>query len=67
MEKPKSGYKTSSVGAVRNNFSSNSAAGNTIQVKLDAWERDYAKNLGISERDYLKAKIEDIKESRRGR
>ena len=67
VEKPKSGYKTSSVGAVRNNFSSNSAGGNTIQVKLDAWERDYAKNLGISERDYLKAKIEDIKETRRGR
>lgn len=67
VEKPKSGYKTSSVGAVRNNFSSNSGGGNTIQVKLESWERDYAKNLGISERDYLKAKIEDIKETRRGR
>lgn len=67
VEKPKSGYKTSSVGAVRNNFSSNSVAGNTIQVKLESWEKDYAKNLGISERDYLKAKIEDIKETRRGK
>ena len=67
VEKPKSGYKTSSVGAVRNNFSSNSGGGNTIQVKLEPWEKDYAKNLGISERDYLKAKIEDIKETRRGR
>lgn len=67
VEKPKSGYKTSSVGAVRNNFSSNSGVGNTIQVKLESWEKDYAKNLGISERDYLKAKIEDIKETRRGR
>lgn len=67
VEKPKSGYKTSSVGAVRNNFSSNSAGGSTIQVKLESWEKDYAKNLGISERDYLKAKIEDIKETRRGR
>ena len=67
VEKPKSGYKTSSVGAVRNNFSSNNGASNTIQVKLESWEKDYAKNLGISERDYLKAKIEDIKESRRGR
>lgn len=67
VEKPKSGYKTSSVGAVRNNFSSNSGGGNTIQVKLESWEKDYAKNLGISERDYLKAKIEDIKETRRGR
>jgi len=67
VEKPKSGYKTSSVGAVRNNFSSNSGGGNTIQVKLESWERDYAKNLGISEKDYLKAKIEDIKESRRGK
>jgi hypothetical protein len=30
VEKPKSGYKTSSVGGVRNNFSSNSGGGNTI-------------------------------------
>jgi hypothetical protein len=67
VEKPKSGYKTSSVGSVRNNFSSSGGNTSTIQVKLDSWEKDYAKNLGISERDYLKAKIEDIKESRRGK
>jgi hypothetical protein len=67
VEKPKSGYKTSSVGSVRNNFSSSGGNNSTIQVKLDSWEKDYAKNLGISEKDYLKAKIEDIKESRRGK
>jgi hypothetical protein len=67
VEKPKSGYKTSSVGSVRNNFSSSGGNTSTIQVKLDSWEKDYAKNLGISEKDYLKAKIEDIKESRRGK
>jgi len=67
VEKPKSGYKTSSVGSVRNNFSSSGGNTSTIQVKLDSWEKDYAKNLGLSEKEYLKAKIEDIKESRRGR
>jgi len=67
VEKPKSGYKTSSVGSVRNNFSSSGGNTSTIQVKLDSWEKNYAKNLGVSEKDYLKAKIEDIKESRRGK
>lgn len=67
VEKPKSGYKTASVGSVRNNFSSSSGNNSTIQVKLDSWEKDYAKNLGLSEKEYMKWKIEDIKESRRGR
>jgi hypothetical protein len=67
LEKPKSGYKTSSVGGVRNNFSANTPAGPTIQVKLEAWEKDFARNLGLSEKEYLKAKIEDIKETRRAR
>lgn len=67
VEKPKSGYKTSSVGSVRNNFSSSGGNTSTIQVKLDQWEKDYAKNLGLTEKEYLKAKIEDIKESRRGK
>jgi hypothetical protein len=67
LEKPKSGYKTSSVGSVRNNFSSSGGNSNTIQVKLDSWEKDYAKNLGLSEKEYLKWKIEDIKETRRGK
>lgn len=67
VEKPKSGYKTASVGSVRNNFSSSGGNNSTIQVKLDSWEKDYAKNLGLSEKEYMKWKIEDIKESRRGR
>lgn len=67
VEKPKSGYKTSSVGSVRNNFSSSGGNTSTIQVRLDQWEKDYAKNLGLSEKEYLKAKIDDIKESRRGK
>jgi hypothetical protein len=67
IEKPKSGYKTSNVGSVRNNFSSSGGNNSTIQVKLDSWEKDYAKNLGLSEKEYLKWKIEDIKETRRGR
>ena len=66
VEKPKSGYKTSSAGGVRNNFASSTGNG-TIQVRLEPWEKDYAKNLGISEQQYLKAKIEDIKETRRAR
>ena len=66
VEKPKSGYKTSSAGGVRNNFSANTGNG-TIQVKLDPWERNYARELGLSEKEYLKYKIEDIKESRRMR
>ncbi len=67
VERPKSGYKTSSVGSVRNNFSSSGGNTSTIQVRLDQWEKDYAKNLGLSEKEYLKAKIDDIKESRRGK
>jgi len=56
------GYATSKVGGVRNNFSNGS--NNTIKVTLTEFDKNYAKNLGISEKEYLKYKIEDIKETR---
>lgn len=56
------GYATSKVGGVRNNFSNGGS--NTIKVTLTEFDKNYAKNLGISEKEYLKYKIEDIKETR---
>lgn len=62
IKRPQDGYTTSKVGGVRNNFSN--GTGNTIKVTLTEFDKNYAKNLGISEKEYLKYKIEDIKESR---
>jgi len=62
----KDGYTTSKVGGVRNNFS-NSVPGASTKITLTAFDKNYAKNLGISEKEYLKYKIEDMKESRNSR
>jgi len=62
VNRPQDGYTTSKVGGVRNNFSNGTS--NTIKVTLTEFDKNYAKNLGISEKEYLKYKIEDIKESR---
>jgi hypothetical protein len=65
ITKPKDGYTTSNVGGVRNNFSNGSTG--TIKVTMSDFEKNYAKNLGITEKEYLKYKIEDIKESKNRR
>lgn len=65
ITKPKDGYTTSNVGGVRNNFSNGSTG--TIKVTLTDFDKNYAKNLGISEKEYLKYKIEDMKESKNRR
>lgn len=62
----KDGYTTSKVGGVRNNFS-NGTSGTNTKITLTAFDKSYAKNLGISEKEYLKYKIEDMKESRNSR
>lgn len=62
ISRPSDGYTTSKVGGVRNNFSNGGS--NTIKVTLTEFDKNYAKNLGISEKEYLKYKIEDIKETR---
>ena len=59
------GYSTSQVGGVRNNFSGGSSG--QMKITLTAFDKNYAKNLGISEKEYLKYKIEDIKESKKQR
>lgn len=64
INRSKDGYTTSNVGGVRNNFSNGSSSG-SIKVTLTEFDKNYAKNLGISEKEYLKYKIEDIKESNR--
>ena len=61
----KTKYSTTSVGSVRNNFSNGSTT--SIKLTLEPWEKDYAKNLGISEKEYLKYKYEDLKEQRNSR
>ena len=63
IHRPKDGYTTSNVGGVRNNFSNGSNG--SIKITLTEFDKNYAKNLGISEKEYLKYKIEDIKESNR--
>lgn len=63
---PRDGYTTSNVGGVRNNFSNGSSSG-SIKVTLTEFDKNYAKNLGITEKEYLKYKIEDIKESKNRR
>lgn len=65
ITKPKDGYTTSNVGGVRNSFSNGSSG--TIKVTLTDFDKNYAKNLGITEKEYLKYKIEDIKESKNRR
>lgn len=65
IAKPKDGYTTSNVGGVRNSFSN--ASSGTIKVTLTDFDKNYAKNLGISEKEYLRYKIEDIKESKNRR
>ena len=65
IAKPKDGYTTSNVGGVRNSFSNGSSG--TIKVTLTDFDKNYAKNLGITEKEYLKYKIEDIKESKNRR
>lgn len=62
INRSRDGYATSKVGGVRNNFSNGNS--NTIKVTLTEFDKNYAKNLGISEKEYLKYKIEDIKETR---
>ena len=62
IKRSQDGYTTSNVGGVRNNFSN--GASNSIKVTLTEFDKNYAKNLGISEIEYLKYKIEDVKESR---
>lgn len=62
INRSRDGYTTSKVGGVRNNFSNGNS--NTIKVTLTEFDKNYAKNLGISEKEYLKYKIEDIKETR---
>lgn len=62
INRPKNGYTTSNVGGVRNNFSNGSSG--SIKVTLTEFDKNYAKNLGISEKEYLKYKIEDMKESK---
>ena len=62
INRSRDGYTTSKVGGVRNNFSNGGS--NTIKVTLTEFDKNYAKNLGISEKEYLKYKIEDIKETR---
>ncbi len=59
----KDGYTTSKVGGVRNNFTN--GTNSNIKVTLTQFDKNYAKNLGISEMEYLKYKIEDVKESKR--
>jgi len=63
VKRPKEGYTTSKVGGVRNNFSA--SPGGTLKVTLTEFDKNYARNLGISEKEYLKWKIEDIKETRK--
>lgn len=65
INRPKDGYTTSNVGGVRNNFSNGSSG--PIKVTLTEFDKSYAKNLGISDKEYLKYKIEDMKESRNKR
>ena len=62
INRSRDGYTTSKVGGVRNNFSNGGS--NTIKVTLTEFDKNYAKNLGVSEKEYLKYKIEDIKETR---
>ena len=63
VKRSKEGYTTSKVGGVRNNFSA--SPGGTLKVTLTEFDKNYARNLGISEKEYLKWKIEDIKETRK--
>lgn len=63
VKRPKEGYSTSKVGGVRNNFSA--SPGGTLKVTLTDFDKNYARNLGISEKEYLKWKIQDIKETRK--
>ena len=60
---PKEGYTTSKVGGVRNNFSnfSNPQSG-TMKVTLTEFDKRMAKDLKLTEKEYLIAKIEDMKE-----
>ena len=62
INKSSKGYTTSNVGGVRNNFQNGSS--NSIKVTLTEFDKNYAKNLGISEKEYLKYKLEDMKESK---
>jgi hypothetical protein len=65
VKRAKEGYTTSKVGSVRNSFSA--TPGGTLKVTLTEFDKNYARNLGISEKEYLKWKIEDIKETRKMR
>jgi hypothetical protein len=53
------GYAKSSVGGVRNNFSSPNTG--TIKIELTQDDKRIISQLNISEKDYLRAKIERIK------
>ena len=63
VNKSENGYTTSKVGGVRNNFSNGDSG--RMKVTLTAFDKNYARNLGITEKEYLKYKIEDIKESKK--
>lgn len=52
IKKPKEGYTTSNVGGVRNNFSNNGS--NKVRITLSDFDKQMAKELKMSEEQYLK-------------
>jgi hypothetical protein len=52
IKKPKDGYTTSNVGGVRNSFSNNDA--NKVRITLSDFDKQMAKELKMSEEQYLK-------------
>ena len=52
IKKPKDGYTTSNVGGVRNNFSNNNS--NKVRITLSDFDKQMAKELKMSEEQYLK-------------
>jgi len=59
VQRPRDGYRTSNVGAVRNNFPS--STGSTVKIVLKDYEKDFARSIGISEQQLIKEKITDMK------
>jgi hypothetical protein len=52
IKKPKDGYTTSNVGGVRNNFSNQGS--NKIRITLSDFDKQMARELKMSEEQYLK-------------
>ena len=62
VKQPTEGYKTANVGSVKNNYSGADSS-NKIKITLTQFDKDMAKSLKISNEEYLKYKIQDMKET----